>query len=156
MMVHENPPRNGEVDHAQRGGGGGRQMLRPEVSTARKLRKDMSLPEVMLWQQLRGTKTGLKFRRQHPIGPYVVDFYTRDAMLVVEIDGEAHDRADRPARDVVREAFLTENGYRMVRIPAADVLRDAVGVATSIVAFAGRPLHHPADGPPPRAGEDLL
>jgi very-short-patch-repair endonuclease len=130
-------------------------MLRPEVDIARKLRKDMSLPEVMLWQQLRGGKSGLKFRRQHPVGPYIVDFYCREASLVVEVDGEAHSRGDRPERDKLRDAFLIENGHKVLRIPAADVLRDAGAAAASIAAFAARPLHQPAAAPPPRAGEDL-
>ncbi len=59
------------------GGGGLPQMLRPEVSIARKLRREMSLPEVQLWQRLRGRVGRFRFRRQHPIGPYVVDFYCR-------------------------------------------------------------------------------
>ena len=139
-----------------RGGGGGvRNMLRPETVAARTLRKDMSLPEVMLWQQLRGRKTGLKFRRQHPIGPYVVDFYCSQASLVIEIDGEAHNRGEQPMRDISRDQFLKENGYRVLRIAAVEVLRDVEAVAASIVALAQRPLHHSpaASGPPPRAGE---
>jgi very-short-patch-repair endonuclease len=130
-------------------------MLRPETVTARSLRREMSFPEVLLWQELRGRRTGLKFRRQHPIGPYVVDFYCSEASLVVEIDGEAHDRGDRPARDWLRDQFLQENGYRVLRIKAAEVLRDAGAVAALAVSQAAAPLHHSpmASGPPPRAGE---
>jgi very-short-patch-repair endonuclease len=155
MLV--NPPRDGEGDRAQRGGGGYRQMRRPEVDRARKLRRAMSLPEVLLWQRLRGVTTDAKFRRQHQIGPYVVDFFCREASLVVEVDGAAHDAGNRPANDEVRDSFLRENGYNVIHIPAADVLRDADGVAAAIAALvlADTPLHHPADGPPPRAGEDL-
>ena len=136
------------------GGGGVPQMRRPEVSIARKLRKEMSLPEAMLWQRLRGKKTGLKFRRQHPIGPYVVDFCCLQARLVVEIEGEAHNAGDRPTRDLARIGFIEENGFRMVRIAAARVMKDADATADAIAALAAHPLHHPADGPPPRAGED--
>lgn len=130
-------------------------MLRPEVAVARRLRREMSLPEVQLWQRLRRISGGVRFRRQHPIGPYVVDFYCARAALVVEIDGLAHDCADRPARDALRDAFLTDNGYRVVRIAAARVLADAQATADAIVSLAARPLHRPADGPPPRTGEDL-
>ncbi|WP_367113614.1 endonuclease domain-containing protein [uncultured Sphingomonas sp.] len=137
------------------GGGGAPRMLRPEVSAARRLRRDMPLPEVQLWQRLCGSPRGVRFRRQHPIGPYVVDFYCAKASLVFEIDGMAHDCADRPARDALRDAFLTENGHRVVRIAAARVLADAQATADAIVSLAARPLHRPADGPPPRAGEDL-
>jgi len=136
------------------GGGGAPRMLRPEVAVARRLRCDMSLPEVQLWQQLRGSRRGVRFRRQHPIGPYVVDFYCAKASLVIEVDGMAHDVADRPARDALRDAFLTDNGYRLVHIAAARILTDAQATADAIVSLAARPLHRPADGPPPRAGED--
>ncbi|WP_420142483.1 endonuclease domain-containing protein [Sphingomonas sp.] len=120
--------------------------------TARKLRKDMSLPEVLLWQRLRGAQAGAKFRRQHPIGPYVVDFYCGAARLVVEVDGATHDH--RQTADRFRDAFLRENGFEIMRVSAAEVLSDADRVADSIGAAAANPLHRPADGPPPRAGED--
>jgi very-short-patch-repair endonuclease len=142
---------------AEGGGGGVPRMLRPEVATARTLLRDMSLPEVLLWQRLRGHKAGLKFRRQHPIGPYVVDFYCAAARFVVEIDGEAHNRGNRPARDSARDAFLGENGHRILRVSAQRILHDPDAAAEAIVAHVARPLHHlpeEANGPPPRAGED--
>jgi very-short-patch-repair endonuclease len=114
----------------------------------------MSLPEMLLSQHLRGGKAGSKFRRQHPIGPYVVDFYCREAALIVEVDGKAHDDADRAMRDERRDAFLSENGCRVFRVAAGAILREADVVAASIAALVANPLHHPADGPPPRAGED--
>jgi very-short-patch-repair endonuclease len=129
-------------------------MLRPEVSLARKLRREMSLPEVLLWEQLRATKTGLRFRRQHPIGPYVCDFYCATAKLTVEGDGEFHGRDDRPQRDAGRDRFFEQNGYRVLRVAAGEVLRDMEAVVTMIVSFAARPLHQPAAGPPSRAGEE--
>ena len=113
----------------------------------------MSLPEVMLWQRLRGAKAGFKVRRQHPIGPYIADFYCREGRIVIEIDGEAHDREDRRRRDLERDRYIHAKGYRVVRIAAAEVLRAADGVAAS-VALLGNPLHHASHGPPPRAGED--
>ncbi|WP_188448740.1 endonuclease domain-containing protein [Sphingomonas psychrolutea] len=129
-------------------------MLRPEVATARKLRRDLSLPEALLWQRLRGKQAGLKFRRQHPIGPYVVDFYCAALKTVTEIDGEAHSCADRPERDTSRDAFIAQNGFRVVHVAAQRILKDPDAAADAIVAHVARPLHHPSDGPPPRAGED--
>jgi very-short-patch-repair endonuclease len=131
------------------GGGGTRQMLRPEVVLARKLRREMSYPEVLLWQRLRGGKIGAKFRKGHPIGPYVVDFYCAALRLVIEVDGFAHEVGDRPKRDANRTIFLEENGYRVVRIEAKDILHDADEVAASIASLVASPLHHPAapDGP---------
>ncbi len=139
MSAPENPPRNGEGDRAKRGGGGAPRALRPETVVARQLRKEMSLPEVMLWQRLRGRKTGVKFRNQHPVGPYVVDFYCRESHLVIEVDGEAHNRSDRPAGDEARDAFLRQNGYRVMHVPASDILRDVDDVAASISLLVAPP-----------------
>ena len=136
-------------------GGGGRALRKPAVYTARKLRRSMTLPESVLWQQLRGKKLGFKVRRQHPIGPYVVDFFAGESRLVIEVDGEAHNRADRPLRDEMRDSYLREQSYRVLRIAAADVLNNLSGVLESIAAEAADPLHRPSDGPPPRAGEEL-
>ncbi|MDV3455564.1 DUF559 domain-containing protein [Sphingomonas sp. HF-S4] len=86
-------------------------MRRPETDTARKLRREMTLPEVLLWQRLRGAKVGVKFRRQHPIGPCVADFYCASARLVVEIDGEIH--ADRVDDDQARDQFMQETDMRL-------------------------------------------
>jgi len=127
-------------------------MARPEVATARKLRKEMSYPEVLLWQRLRGATAGARFRRQHPIGPYVADFCCVGSRLVVEVDGEIH--AGRLDYDAEREGFLIGNGYRVVHVLAADILKDADGVAASIASLASLPLHHAAHGSPPRSGED--
>ncbi|WP_369801403.1 endonuclease domain-containing protein [Novosphingobium sp. Fuku2-ISO-50] len=155
MSAQPNPPRTGEGDHAQRGGGVSPTALRPVVGRARSLRKTMTLPEVLLWQQLRLRPKGLKFRRQHPIGPYVVDFCCLAVRLVVEIDGFAHDVGARASRDAVRTRFFEDNGYIVRRVSASHVLADAVGAAEAIAVGGARPLHHPSGGPPPRAGEDL-
>ena len=126
------------------------------VGLARRLRREMTLPEGLLWRELRGKRTGLKFRRQFPVLDYVADFACAEVRLLIEIDGIAHDLGDRPERDVRRDMILTERGWRVVRIAAGDILKDAGTVAQSIASLAGslRPLHHPAGGPPPRAGED--
>ena len=131
-------------------------MRRPETYTARRLRRQMTLPEVLLWERLRGQKTGVKFRRQHSIGVYVVDFYCAALKLVVEVDGRAHDMGSNPQRDASRDGFLAENGYAVLRIPAQEVLDDADRVA-DMIAQTVSPLHHQpaAGGPPPRAGEDI-
>ena len=150
----QEPPRNGEGDRAKRGGGGSPPTQRPIVYRARQLRREMSVPERLLWQRLRQRPAGLKFRRQHPIGrDCVVDFCCLSARLAVEIDGIAHDMGDRPVRDDRRKRYLEENGFRVLRIAARRVLDDADAVAEAIVARAESPLHQPSAGPPPRAGE---
>ncbi|MDP3675125.1 MAG: DUF559 domain-containing protein [Novosphingobium sp.] len=130
------------------------------VRKARKLRRNMTLPEVLLWRVFHTRPYGLKFRRQHGSDDFVLDFYCSDARLGIEIDGKAHDMGDRPERDVARDTFFAEAGIATLRIPAGDVLRDAATSAESIIdaARARLPLHHPAapGGPPPRdkLGED--
>ena len=158
VRASSDPPRDGEGDRRPKagGGGGGATLRRPEVYEARRARRGMSLPEVLLWQRLKGAPEGVRFRKQHPIGAYRADFYCAAAKLVVELDGIAHDMGERPARDVARTQALTEQGYQVVRIPATEVLRDPDGAAASILAYAADPLHHRAarGGPPPRPGED--
>ena len=100
---------------------------------ARAQRKAPSLPEGLLWRELRGRAGGLKFRRQHPVGRYVLDFYCAAAKCGFEIDGIAHDMGERPGRDTARDAFMAEQGIRIERIPARAVLRDPVVVAAAIV-----------------------
>ena len=156
MGTVPNPPRDGEGDRAKRGGGGAPNLRRPEVYEARAARRKMSLPEVLLWQRLKGSPQGIAFRKQHPIGGYRADFYCPAAKLVIEVDGAAHDMGDRPGRDVERTKLLEAKGYQVLRIPAADVLRDADEAAQSIVSFAARPLHRASGAVPlPVNGEDL-
>ena len=97
----------------------------------------MTPPEVALWQHLRTPAEGLpRFRRQHPFGPYVLDFYCPAAKLVVEVDGWAHNLGDRPVRDEVRDAWLIARGLTVVRLPASEVLADAAAVADGVTRHA--------------------
>lgn len=115
----------------------------------------MSLPEVLLWKLLRTRPNGLKFRRQHPAGPYVLDFYCEEARLAIEVDGEAHDRGERAARDLLRDHRLLDAGVRTLRIPGREVLRDLEPVLTLILEECrATPLHHRPSpgGPPPLQG----
>ena len=104
---------------------------------ARDLRASMSLPERVLWGQLRLKRTGLRFRNQHPAGPYVLDFYCYEAKLCVEIDGQSHDFTS--ARDERRDRWLALQGVRTLRVSARDVLRNLDGVVRYIVAEALTP-----------------
>ncbi len=130
------------------------------VRQSRRLRRAMSLPEVLLWQELRKRPAGLKFRRQHPSSRSSLDFYCGDARLMIEVDGEAHSAGDRPLRDGARDAWFSAKGIATLRVPATDVLKDLDAVVRGVIAaaVARLPLHHPAapGGPPPRdkLGED--
>ena len=158
-----NPPRDGEGDRSAKpsGGGGARILQTPikQVKRARSLRRQMSLPEVLLWQQLRKRPKGLKFRRQFPIGEMTVDFACLERRLIIEVDGEGHSYGDQPRRDSARDSILIREGFRVVRIAARHVLQDMDAVLRFIVASCSEvgPLHHSAvlNGPPPRAGEEL-
>lgn len=107
-------------------------------AAAKRLRREMSLPEVLLWQRLKARPDGLKFRKQHPAGDYVLDFYCHEAKLIVEVDGIAHDMGSHPERDLARDAQFRARGFRILRIPAAEVLADPDGSAQAI-ALAARP-----------------
>jgi len=96
----------------------------------------MSLPEVLLWQRLKARPEGLKFRKQHPAAQYILDFYCHEAWLVIEVDGVAHDMGNGPERDEARGAHLQQRGLRVIRISAADVLRDPDEAVATIVAYA--------------------
>jgi len=97
----------------------------------------MTLPEVLLWLQLRQPGEGLpRFRRQHPLGPYVLDFYCPAARLCIEVDGWGHNMGDQPERDERREAWLAAGGIATLRVTAAEVLADPDGVADGIVRTA--------------------
>lgn len=116
---------------------------------ARQLRRELSLPEKLLWVRIR--RNELNFRRQHPVGSYVLDFYCPAAKLAIEVDGFAHDTGDRPQRDERRTEWLRCQGIDVLRIPAKDVLADPDSVADALLRLCAEPLHHPAapDGPPP-------
>jgi very-short-patch-repair endonuclease len=88
---------------------------RDRQEVAAKLRRALALPEGLLWRELRKRPDGLKFRRQHPAGRYVLDFFCAGAKLAVEVDGEMHSRGDRPARDAERDAWLRTQGVRVLR-----------------------------------------
>ena len=91
----------------------------------------MSLPEVLLWRELKGHKP--KFRKQFPVAGYVADFACTSARLLVEIDGVAHDMGDRPQLDAERDNILRGKGWRILRIPASEVLRSPACVAQSLL-----------------------
>ena len=111
--------------------------IRPShTARARRLRRESTVPERLLWARLRAGGLGkLKFRRQHPVGPYVVDFYCAAASLAVEIDGVSHE--EQEAHDEKRTAYLASRGLRVVRFTNDEVLADTDAVARTIAREAG-------------------
>jgi very-short-patch-repair endonuclease len=102
------------------------------VRAAKKLRREMTPPEVYLWQHLRA-QTAVKIRRQHPIGPYILDFFCPKAKLAIEVDGIVHDMGNNPERDVARDIAIAKHGIQTIRIPASDVLKNSAEVAGAVV-----------------------
>ena len=120
------------------------------MTRAKRLRREMSPPEVRLWQLLRDRPGGFKFRHQHPAGPYALDFYCAGASLCIEVDGTAHDMGDNPARDLRRDAWLAEQGRETMRVPAAEIFRDPEPAIRMIVErCASRSPSTAFGGPPP-------
>ena len=99
------------------------------VTTARRLRRDMTGVERKLWAKLRDRQLeGVKFRRQHPLGPYVLDFYSEECRLVIEVDGEQH----TPEGDAARTAWLEAHGCRVIRFWNSEVIKDLTGVLEAL------------------------
>jgi very-short-patch-repair endonuclease len=105
---------------------------RPDnVPAARELRGRQTAAEDMLWEALRNRRLdGLKFRRQHPVGPFVLDFCCPDRRLAVEVDGAVHDTWRE--RDAEREDLLRAAGYRVLRFPNEVVSGDLASVLEAI------------------------
>jgi len=107
------------------------------IRRAQKLRSAMTPPEIKLWQALRSQKAaGWRFRRQHPLGPWIVDFYCLDQKLAVEVDGWSHNMGQL-GRDERRDADLARRGVRVIRFTATDVMENVDGVVETIIAELG-------------------
>ena len=108
---------------------------------ARELRKKPTSAEELLWQLLRDRQLlGLKFRRQHQFGDYVADFYCREAHLVIECDGSAHDGREQWHHDQNRNAYMISQGIRVLRFTNDRVLNDTEGVLDEIAKHLPLPL----------------
>src|SRR5262245_15705633 len=110
-----------------------RELLRPKQvaeARARKLKRRMSLPEVLLWNELKASKTGFSFRRQKALGPFIADFYCHEALLVVEVDGKFH--YDQNARDHGRDVWMRDRGLDVMRIDASDVLNSPASAGAAV------------------------
>ena len=120
---------------------------------ARDLRKNPTDAEAKLWQHLRHKQLdGYRFRRQHPLGQYVVDFICLDAMLVIEVDGGQH--AEFTRRDERRTAFLEKQGFRVLRFWNNEVLGNINGVITTIMRVTKEQLSAPTHPLPRKRGRE--
>jgi very-short-patch-repair endonuclease len=114
----------------------------------KKLRSSLGSPEIILWQQLKGSKLGHKFRRQYGVGPYSLDFYCPEFRLVIELDGATHDSPEAQEKDIHRTEFLNKQNVRVVRFQNKDVLSNLDGVVHDIEKYLTRGL-------PPRPDQSI-
>jgi very-short-patch-repair endonuclease len=121
----------------------------------RQLRENATEAERKLWLHLRNRQVlGAKFRRQHPIGNYIADFVSFDAMLIVELDGGQH--AERTSYDQVRDAKLVEHGFEVLRVWNNDVFQNIEGVMSAIYTLVENRLKAPSPPNLPLKGTRLM
>ena len=122
------------IDHATY-----RQLTKPTYlarQRAKALRDNLSPPEQLLWSYLRNNQiANLPFRSQHPLGPYIADFYCREARLVIEIDGKTH-QADQLTHDYTRDEWMQSRGIRVLRVQAKEVFAELEAVVRTIRGIA--------------------
>lgn len=99
-----------------------RHRIYPSVlQNARELRQPQTSAETTLWRHLRNRNVVYKFRRQHPIDRFIIDFYCAEAKLCIEVDGDSHTEIEQAEYDTARTGFLQELGYRVIRFTNHDV-----------------------------------
>jgi very-short-patch-repair endonuclease len=99
---------------------------KPELTDfARTLRREQTTAEKLLWKALRNKNLeGIKFRRQHPVGPFIADFYCHAAQLVIEVDGEVHEIEEIRKKDKARENYLKQQGLAIKRFTNEEVIAE--------------------------------
>jgi very-short-patch-repair endonuclease len=118
---------------------------------ARSLRQNMTKAEVILWVNTRKrAMNGARFRRQHPIGPYIADFTCPAVRLIVEVDGATHSTPEELAHDQRRTKYLEQQGWTVIRVTNTDIYENMDGVWRTIAAQLAPPSrsarHLPAGG----------
>jgi very-short-patch-repair endonuclease len=120
---------------------------------ARELRRDPSRAEKLCWELIRAHRMeGIKFRRQHPIGPYFADFACASKGLVIEIDGDHH--ADQVEADARRTAVMESQGWKVVRFGANEVVQNPEGIWSAIQLLISEGAPPPLLTSPPSGGEE--
>ena len=107
------------------------------------LRNNMTEPEKRLWGILRNHQLGVKFRRQHGIGHYIVDFYCPELKLIIEVDGESHFSEDAQAYDKIRGKFMLELGLTTIRFSNHEVMTNIDGICQLIQQVVKTPSNSP-------------
>jgi imidazole glycerol-phosphate synthase subunit HisF len=100
---------------------------------AKELRENMTQAELVLWEYLRQGPLGCKFRRQHPLGLYVVDFYCHKLKLIIEVDGSVHDLTEVQEADLLRQRQLEIDGLKVIRFTNEEILKTKEVVIERII-----------------------
>jgi gamma-glutamyl-gamma-aminobutyrate hydrolase PuuD/very-short-patch-repair endonuclease len=128
--------------------------LKNTLDNAKNLRKTLTEPEKLLWQLLRGEQLGVKFRKQHPIGPYIADFACLNPKLIIELDGGQHNEDAAIEKDTERSHFLEQQGFTVLRFWNNEVFKQTEAVMERIYdQLHGKNSPHPN---PPPAGEGII
>lgn len=102
------------------------------IPLAKRLRQDMTLSEVLLWQEIKNNQLGVRFSRQIPIDEFIVDFYCKDLTLAIEVDGNSHYYDFQPEKDEVRQNRLESLGVNFLRFHDIDVKKNIKWVINEI------------------------
>ena|SRR5680860_552242 len=108
--------------------------IKNQKKTRQSLRNNMTKSEIILWSKLKGNQLGYKFRRQHGIGKYIVDFYCPELKLIVEIDGDVHGFEENIIKDNARQEFLESLSLKVLRYTNNDVKKNISGVLEDLIA----------------------
>ena len=104
-------------------------------SLASQLRNESTQSEIKLWKYLKGKQLDVRFIRQKPIGPYIVDFYCKELKLAIELDGLSHHFEETMLKDAEKESFLKNTGIHILRFEDKDVMGDIDNVLAEIMDF---------------------
>ena len=110
----------------------GQTVTKEKLEYSRKLRREMTPAEKILWQELRGNKLGVHFRRQQIIAGFIADFYCHKADLVIELDGNVHEDEEQKENDAKRDKVLGEMGLRIIRFRNEEILKNLPAVLGKI------------------------
>jgi very-short-patch-repair endonuclease len=110
----------------------GQRVTKEKLERARELHREMTPAEKILWEELRGNKLGVHFRRQQVIAGFIVDFYCHKAGLVIELDGGVHEEETQKENDAKKDKALIELGLRIIRFRNDEVLVDLLEVVRRI------------------------
>ena len=106
---------------------------RSQISNRRQNRRTPTEPEKLFWSWVRGKQLGYKFRRQHGIGQYIVDFYCAELQLIIELDGDSHYSEEGIKSDSIRTAFLEAKGFSIIRLKNSEVMKNKHAVLAFVM-----------------------